>query len=233
MWEGRFEFGDGWAVYRGRTDVNSPHRHAAIQIAAGVDCGIAMRSRESEINARVVAVPSMVPHEFLRANGDVVAFYIEAESPLGRVLRRRIGDEIAELPENLAMALSAIEPENAIAALSEFLDIGRPEAPDRRLSAALSFLRASEGDAGAIGAAAKAAGLSAPRLRELARAELGIALSQWLLWQKLGRASRAVAAGTSLADAAAAGGFADQAHFARTMRRMFGVTPRVAAETLM
>lgn len=232
MWAGRFEFGEGWAVYRGRTDVNAPHRHAAIQIAAGRDSGIAMRSDGAVLEAWAIVIPPMVRHEFLNAGGEVTALYLEAELPPGRALRRLMGDKIAPLPESLARALSTVDPQETVATLTAFLDMGAQEAPDPRLAAALASLRRSPGEPGAIGAAAKAAGLSAPRLRELARSELGIALSQWLLWQKLGRASRAIAAGASLAEAAASGGFADQAHFSRTMRRMFGVTPRVAAETL-
>ncbi|MBA4209704.1 MAG: AraC family transcriptional regulator [Parvibaculum sp.] len=232
MWAGRFEFGEGWAVYRGRTDVNVPHRHAAIQIAAGRDAEIAMRCGGAVLKGRAIAIPPMLRHEFLDADGEVTAFYVEAELPLGRALRRRTGSEMTLLPESLAPVFSAMEPEGAIAALSDFLDMDMPAAPDPRLLAALSSLRRGPGEPGAIGEAAKAAGLSAPRLRELARSELGIALSQWLLWQKLGRASRAIAGGASLAEAAAEGGFADQAHFSRTMRRMFGVTPRMAAETL-
>lgn len=232
MWAGRFEFGEGWAVYRGRTDANAPHRHAAIQIAAGRDAGIAMRSDRAVLEARAIVIPPMVQHEFLSAGGEVTAIYVDAELPLGRALRQRFGEEISPLPESFAAALSAADPENAFMELSVFLDIAVTRCLDRRLDAALVFLRKGPGEPGAIGAAAKAAGLSAQRLRELAQSELGVALSQWLLWQKLGRASRAFAAGATLADAAASGGFSDQAHFSRTMRRMFGVTPGVAAETL-
>ncbi|MFN4355103.1 helix-turn-helix domain-containing protein [Parvibaculum sp.] len=232
MWAGRFEFGEGWAVYRGRTDANAPHRHAAIQIAAGRDAGIAMRSDRTVLEARAIVIPPMVRHEFLSARGEVTALYVEAELPLGRALRRRFGEAISPLPESLAASLSTADPENAIIELSAFLDIAAPEALDPRLTASLAFLRNEPGERGAIGAAAKAAGLSAQRLRELAQAELGVALSQSLLWQKLGRASRAIAAGATLAEAAASGGFSDQAHFSRTMRRMFGVTPGVAAGTL-
>jgi AraC-like DNA-binding protein len=57
-------------------------------------------------------------------------------------------------------------------------------------------------------------------------------LSQWLLWRKLEQAALAISTGASLAEAAHAGGFADQPHFSRTMRRMFGLTPGAAAIAL-
>ncbi len=75
---------------------------------------------------------------------------------------------------------------------------------------------------------ARHVGISASRLRTLAREQLGVSLSTWMLWRKLERAARAVLDGEPLARAAALGGFSDQAHFTRTMRRMFGVTPRAA-----
>jgi transcriptional regulator GlxA family with amidase domain len=45
----------------------------------------------------------------------------------------------------------------------------------------------------------------------------------------LQRASRSLARGASLAEAALDAGFADQAHLSRSMRRVFGVTPATVA----
>ncbi len=85
---------------------------------------------------------------------------------------------------------------------------------------------------GVIGRAARAVGLSPARLRALAQSQMQVPLSQWLLWRKLQRAGREMAAGAGLAEAAVAGGFADQAHLNRIMKRMFGVTPLQAASAV-
>lgn len=232
MWDGRFEFGEGWAVYRGGTAAATPHRHAAIQIAIANKGEIAVRSATGELRGRAIIVPPMVLHELVPSSVPVTAFYLEAEAPLGRALRRLAGETAAPAPSGIVDALRGSEPAEAMARLGQLLGIERKGILDPRLAVALAFLRSSPGAPGAVGKAASVARLSAARLRELAQTELGVALSQWLLWQKLGRASRALVSGASLAEAAMDGGFSDQAHFARTMRRMFGVTSRVAAWTL-
>ncbi len=233
MWNGRFEFGEGWAVYRGGTAAAAPHRHAAIQIALADKGEVAVRAPSGDVRGPAIAILPMVRHEFLPMPYHVTAFYIEAEAPLGRAFRRAVDTGAAAMPPLLEAALRAENPEQALSALGEALGVSEAGPLDPRLSAALAFLRSSPGAPGAVGEAAAVAGLSAARLRELAQAELSVALSQWLLWQKLGRASRALVSGASLAEAAMDGGFSDQAHFARTMKRMFGVTPGVAAGTLV
>lgn len=102
---------------------------------------------------------------------------------------------------------------------------------DPRVSAALAWLSENPG-AGAIAETARRVGLSESHLRALARSQLGLPLSTWLVWRKLERAAREFAQGAGLAEAAVAAGFADQAHCARTMRRMFGVTPGMARAAL-
>lgn len=95
---------------------------------------------------------------------------------------------------------------------------------DARLNAALNLLvdtRAND----AVAQAAQHVGLSPSRLRALAQAQLGVPLAPLVMWRKLERAGASIMTGAGLAEAALAGGFSDQAHFSRTMRRVFGITP--------
>jgi AraC-like DNA-binding protein len=61
-------------------------------------------------------------------------------------------------------------------------------------------------------------------LRHFAQA-YGLTPHAWLQQQRLEQARRQVARGTSLAEAAAASGFADQSHMTRLFVRQFGYTP--------
>jgi AraC-like DNA-binding protein len=72
------------------------------------------------------------------------------------------------------------------------------------------------------------AGLSPGRFMHVFTQSVGSPLRHYLLWHKLGRAARAMAAGASASAAAGEAGFADAAHYTRTFRRMFGITPSAA-----
>jgi len=57
------------------------------------------------------------------------------------------------------------------------------------------------------------------------RARFGTAPHRYLVGRRLHAVKAEIAAGSSLADAAAAGGFADQSHMTRHFKARFGVTP--------
>lgn len=229
MWSGEVTFGEGWAVYAGKAVDQHPHAHAALQIAIA-EAGLLTVSVAAEaFQDEAVLIAPLTRHK-LSANGEVVALiYLDAATPLARRLAGSMLPKTAgPVPEPLRTALGR-DPKrmpSVLEALAQ-LDSGT-ETHDPRLSDALASLTADR-HPGAVARAALAAGLSAGRLRALARTQLHMPLSQWILWQKLGRASRAIAAGQGLAEAAITGGFADQAHLNRIMRRMFGVTPGAAA----
>lgn len=173
-------------------------------------------------------VGPLVRHRLLPSSGTVALIYVEPLSPLAARLLDFIRPEKAGVPpQDAALSLRKNErPEDWVVRLTAAL--GAQINPfDARLELALTKA-ARDSAPGAVGRAAKAAGLSEARLRALAKAQLGAPVSQLLLWRKLQAASRAMAHGETLSAAAMAGGFADQAHLTRTMRRMFGITPSFA-----
>ena len=69
------------------------------------------------------------------------------------------------------------------------------------------------------------AGLSASRFLHLFKAETGVPLRRYRIWNRMGAAVRACGEGLSLTEAAHAAGFASSAHFSSAFREMFGMMP--------
>ena len=70
------------------------------------------------------------------------------------------------------------------------------------------------------------AGLSPDRFRHLFAAQIGIPLRRYVLWRRMALAASGLAKGRTITAAAHEAGFADAAHFARTIKRMFGINAR-------
>jgi AraC-like DNA-binding protein len=208
----RFAIGDGYAMYRGPAPVSTLHRHAAFQIVIGtsepivVVDGANVRHRST-----AVVVPPMQRHHLMPA-GDVLTYFIEPHSVLGVRLRRRYDNRIAA--DRGLRELSEDEVQAAGVQLAGELD-------PRLLLALNALLEQSL----PVPAVAATVGMSPQRLRALARQQLGMPLSRWRVWTRLRRAAQAMQGGQSLAEAAIAAGFSDQAHLTRQMRQMMGLTP--------
>ena len=219
-------------MYVGTTSDNSLHHHAAYQIAVGEE-GPAIVCDENghHHSGRVVLVRPFVKHKIASQVG-LNIFYLDPKSPL---LDELIGplpsDDIHIIKDPISSQLSAGMPCEVLQRIKSMSDERTERGIDSRLERAITELKGQLGQM-SISQAAKKCGISESRLRVIARQQLGMPLSTWLLWLKLGKASKALAFGNSLSDAASLGGFSDQAHFCRTMRRMFGVTPGVAEAVL-
>ncbi|AZF37408.1 hypothetical protein C4J87_2405 [Pseudomonas sp. R1-43-08] len=232
MWDGSVTFGDSWAGYIGRADQNTAHSHVAIQLCIGLDQPVTLELPGQSIRAAGVIIGPNVEHRAVADSHPVAFVYVSPDSALGRALSALLQDNgIAlasdELLECFRRATSLLQ---FVDALSRLLAITTPI--DHRLYKALNILRLDRDGPGCVSRAAHAVGLSSPRLRCVATHQMGVSLSQWIIWNKLEQASKSLAGGSTLSDAAAEGGFSDQAHLARIMRRMIGMTPRTAAEVL-
>ena len=105
----------------------------------------------------------------------------------------------------------------------------RPDAPfpsrDARVQALAEAVADTDAERLDIGALARRLGLSREHLHRLFRSVVGLTPGEYSRCARMHGAKRLLREGASLADAAQASGFADQAHFSRWFRRIFGVTP--------
>jgi len=231
-WQGEFHFDDWWGAFRGAAGDNQPHAHASLQICLAHQKDVILVNAEGRaLTGEALIVPPKVTHT-LEQNWALTLILIEPQTTLARTLLEAMGSpEIALLPASIMDQLDAHAPlDTCLDKLSRSLPTPAREI-DARLQKAINHLD-TELDDGSLASAAIACGLSESRLRTLAVEQLTVPLSKWIIWRKIRRAGQALASGSNLADAALAGGFADQAHFTRTMKQVIGITPAIAAGPL-
>ncbi len=110
-------------------------------------------------------------------------------------------------------------------ALTELLGIGTRADPDTRILSALRRMRDQPHRSHSMAELGACAGLSASRFLHLFKAETGVPLRRYRLWNRMGAAVAAFREGRSLTEAAHAAGFASSAHFSTAFRDMFGMMP--------
>lgn len=224
-WSGSIHLGASWAAFRGRTASNSVHAHAAMQLTFAKKPVVIHIANSASAAGTALFVKSGVPHSLVM-HELVQLVFIEPQSVVARyVLSELSAIEAGELPNSLACLVSMEKPLDQCMEGLLKVAVSQASPLDSRIEFALARLRHDPAP-DAIANAAFAVGLSDSRLRTLARQQLGTPLSSWVLWRKLERAGIALSKGANLVEASAEGGFADQAHFTRTVRKLFGVTPR-------
>ena len=241
---GRILFWRGGSLWIGLAGEPSGfHAHHAVQLTLPFPGGrVRFQSPSGRwTNYSAALVVADQPHAF-EARGQLVAqIFVEPESLDGRQLQRRCGDEgIVALPagaleQQTAGLATAYErrasdaaliasARAAIATLSGAIPEPKND-PDARITRALELIRERLGEKIPLTAAAAAVHLSPDRFRHLFMRETGLGFRPYVLWLRLECSLAAYVAGQTLTEAAYIGGFADSAHFSRTFKSMFGITP--------
>lgn len=220
-WRGALCLGDGWAIWRGAVGDNALHRHLASQAVLSSD-GVRVYVEDGGVRfGRTILLDPLVPH---RLDGVCEAEILFVEpacaAKLPAELRRRLAERLGE-----AVWLEAAAPRHRFWSrlLVESGSAAAPQ-PSEALARSLALVEASLGGGPVpLSRAAACAGLSAERYRHLFVEIVGLPFRRYVLWRRLQRAFRTLEAGGDVTSAAHDAGFADSAHFARTLRAMLGV----------
>jgi AraC-like DNA-binding protein len=229
IWNGRFHFDKDWAAYRGASADNAQHAHAAIQLCFGIGARVALIDASGRtVTGDALYVKSCVRHQLVPIK-HVLIVLVEPHSTRGRALGGGLPrDDFGLCPPAVAASVDINAPLAECLRNDEHAARSSPNGLDPRLANALTRLISNSTEKASLAAIAHEVGVSPSRLRHLAQTQLGLPLSKYVLWRKLGLASRALSRGESLAAAALAGGFSDQAHFTNSMRALIGLTPKEA-----
>jgi AraC-like DNA-binding protein len=218
------------------------HAHHAIQVTLAFPGGrVQLRGRgETWVSHAAAIVAAQRVHAFDARDQQVAVIFVEPESRDGQVLQRRYRDagivalhaaaleaEIAALAAAYAGRASDSElialARAAITALSNGAAPGST-ALDHRIERAVALVRQQLDRVVQLSEVAAAVHLSPERFRHLFMEETGVRFRAYVLWLRLEIALAAYVDGSTLTDAAYAGGFADSAHLSRTFKKMFGIT---------
>ena len=224
----KFIFGNSYAIFFPASSQNVFSHNVAFQIVLSVNHDINIVDEDSnEYSGRVILIKPLVKNK-IKCDGQVTHLYLSPRLSIALDLESFVGEENIHVLKNAErLPLKATDSRDEIIGALDKLDKLSFEQLDSRLLAVLEDLNQNL-DNPSILNAAKRCGLSRSRIRTLAREQIGIPLSTWVMWRKLVKANKSLSLGANLSDAALAGHFADQAHFNRTMKRMFGVTPTQA-----
>lgn len=228
-WSGALAIGIGWAALDARLGMNKAHAHLAHQIIMGLDGPVVITTIREIIapKGKAVLIPAGQVHTVGPVQRLTRSVYVDPRFSGIRNDRER--DQPVFLSDDLSIALQNTSDVNQARIWARMFAGRLPgSAIDARLKNVLGEVDALTSPA----ALARALSLSPSRLREIVKADFGVPPSKLLQWLQLLVAAKAMQTSASLADAAAAGGFADQAHFTRRLQQWFGVSPKTGLSGL-
>nr|WP_314483619.1 AraC family transcriptional regulator [uncultured Pseudomonas sp.] len=214
-WQGEIWLAEDYCLVMGRLGCTDSHQHYAHQLLIGLDADVEVCLDGQRYSGARVLIPSHKPHAILSEGVQCLTLFAEPLAFCAADLERL--EASADMtPEQLALRLQTW-PRSVL---------------DPRLARALERIRALGEHALPASELAGVAALSISQLERLFTGQLKVSVRRLVLWQRLRIAVQQALAGASLTESALAAGFADSAHFSRSMRRHFGLSPSDAVRDL-
>ena len=205
-WQGELWLGADYCLVAGTTGHARAHAHYAHQLLMACEHEVKALIGDRPQQASLLVIASNQRHAILDSDQRAVTLFAE---PLAFELA-----DLQQMCHNTGPNLPA---------LAQCLRALPGRELDPRLDKALRRIRALDDGALPAQELAETAALSLSQLERLFSGTLGLSVRRLVLWQRLRQALRLAMAGDSLTSAAIAAGFADSAHFSRSVRSQFGI----------
>ena len=214
------------------------HLHSAASIAVGVREPLRISTDgERWATCSSVYIPPAVAHAIEPGESDVAIFFVAPEADLQHHLITRYGLPTSQLAHEPGIPAdwARLSWESSLSAADIHRRVGRElargfvaraEPTDARIAAVTARMRMDLSLNHRAADLARMVHLSPSRLSALFRANIGMPMRRYRVWERLRSAATAIARGHSYSDAAALSGFSDAAHFSSSARSIFGISPR-------
>lgn len=238
-WRGRILLDAGLILYVGPGAAADEHAHNAVQLVWCLDGTFTVTIDGKRREQSAVLIPAHATHE-LDASGRLIALLlVESHGARGVALAataqayagREIGGELegSAFPREDQQAHDvAAWCDTVLEAIGVTARRGAISSVARRV---IEFIEQHLDGVPRVSDVAVKLGLSATRITHLFSSEVGMPFRRFVLWTRIKRAAAEHRSGGDLTTAAIAAGFSDAAHFSRTFRSMFGLSPSLVLAT--
>ncbi|KAF0865245.1 helix-turn-helix domain-containing protein [Pseudomonas sp. LD120] len=212
-WSGELWLGRDFGLVHGLMGRTARHAHYAHQLIIAPEQAVTVELDGARHSAHFVLIQGLQRHAILQAPTSTFTVYAEPLSIAAADLQACVLRAETSL-SGLEAALRAC-PRQPLA--------------DRRVTRALRAVDATLGGKVAAAQLAAQAHVSLSQLERLFARDVGLPVRRLVLWRRLRLAMALLLDGQAMTQAAHSAGFADSAHFSRTLKALFGVT---AGQTL-
>jgi len=220
---------EGAALYIGLLSDTTPHKHHAAQVCYGLDGEFEIVVDEKTTRTQYMAIQANCLHQLIGGKTRLAFALIDNESDLaGRI---PTGMNLPDTQNDIANIPAPQNVSEARAYLGKLLapmdlpaEISRETDP--RIRRVLQRLeKPIEGQIGAKDLA-DLVNLFESRFLHLFSKHTGLPMRRYILWRRIISSIEVISGGgADLTSAAHMGGFSDSAHFSRTFRETFGLSP--------
>ncbi|AZC25003.1 MULTISPECIES: helix-turn-helix domain-containing protein [Pseudomonas] len=215
-WNGELWLGRDFGLVHGHMGPTTAHAHYAHQLIIAPGQPVTVELDGVRRSGHYLLIEALCRHAIVQAPEAAFTVYAEPLSIDARDLHQSMCDVTPTLPD-LEAALRTCR---------------RQPMADQRVERALQALDASLDGKVAAAQLAVQANVSLSQLERLFARDVGLPVRRLVLWRRLRLAMALMLQGMPMTQAAHDAGFADAAHFSRTLKALFGITAGQALKTL-